>query len=122
LREWLEGLELPPPHYQGTLLIERSRLQSFRLKKSLLGELFGDKRFSVPRSSFASPDVFVTRFEELASAGYEWLHFVALGVADNHLLVSVDFPLKARGIPRAYLAVNMAGPLSGPWVPEFKLV
>jgi ADP-ribosylglycohydrolase len=66
------------------------------------------------RSMTTTLEDYRPRFEQLMDAGHGWINMSAVGVDDEMLLVTLEWPGYTNTIPRAYVSVNLSGPM-GPW-------
>jgi hypothetical protein len=73
-------------------------------------------------SALRSVSEFSPRFNSLLMTGYAWINLSAYGMFGLHLILGVDVPRHAQGVPTGLTSVNYSGPpLSGDGKPSWNL-
>jgi hypothetical protein len=78
--------------------------------------------FVVPREALVSAAAFAPHFDRLLVAGYAWVNLSAYGIFAGDLIVGVEVPREAIGVPVGLTSVNYSGPsLSAAGAPRWHL-
>jgi hypothetical protein len=85
------------PTWSASRIVESSRIQYGPTDR-------------IPSAALFTVEAYEPRFEQLLSAGYGWINLSALGVMDDALLVCVELPRDATGVPRGRTQVVLSGP------------
>ncbi len=67
----------------------------------------------VRRSDLRTVDEYAATFAALLEAGYGWINLSALGVDGSTMVVCVERPQEASGVPPGRTCVNLSGPAFG---------
>lgn len=70
----------------------------------------GHSRPLIARDKLIALYHYQDRFSELLNQGYDWINLSAAGVLDDALVVKVELPIKAVGVPCEMVSVNFSGP------------
>lgn len=92
----------PLPDFESTVFFETS---SARLAE--------DGRWIISAKALLSAAEFAPRFDVLVVSGYAWLNLSVHGVSHQALIIGVEVPLTATGVPAGLTSVNYSGPRTG---------
>jgi hypothetical protein len=100
LQAWLR--ELPgAPTWSAVRIVESASIQYGPVDR-------------IPRDAICTVEEYERRFEAHVASGYSWINLSGLGVDDGALLVSVEVPRDAVGVPHGRTSVNVSGPALDP--------
>ncbi len=74
-----------------------------------------DAGWRVARDALFTTTEFAPRFDRLLLAGYAWVNLSAYGIWQEALVIGVERPREATGVPAGLTSVNYSGP---PHTPE----
>ena len=89
----------PLPNWHRVLLLDTSDPRVHR-----------DHGWTVPKDVLVTVAGFAPRFEALLLMGYSWVNLSAYGIFDNDLIVGLELPREAVGVPAGLTSVNYSGP------------
>ena len=89
----------PVPEFSSTLLFETQRAR-----------LADDGRWAVQASALQATSEFAPRFDRLLLSGYDWLSLSVHGIYRDALIIGVEVPRTAHGVPAGLTLVKYSGP------------
>lgn len=89
----------PVPDFSSTLF--------FETKSARLAD---DGRLVVQASALQTAPEFAPRFDRLLLDGYDWLSLSVHGVSRDALIIGVEVPQTAQGVPAGLTLVKYSGP------------
>jgi hypothetical protein len=68
----------------------------------------------IPRKALRTVASYEPKFEAMLGAGYSWINLSAIAVVSDELIVSIELPREAVGVPVGRTSVNHSGPRLNP--------
>jgi len=71
--------------------------------------------------ALVAPKDYEERYQDLLQAGYSWINLSLYGLYEGTLVVGIELPSEARGVPPGRTSINFSGPPVRDGAPDWQL-